>query len=232
MNEFVTECLSEWKRLGVADAVAAEMAAELTADLAEAAAEGATAEAVLGTSAFEPRTFAKAWATERGAVPPAASGPPAASEAVEPPPPAPARPVTRAPWRSRRRWVPVLVAVFALVGVFGASLAFSSSQETRAVVVKPVPLNADGSPDLKPLPDLKQLPGAVVVPPAMKVLPRFVAPGPGAVMSIDHRGRNLRIVGFLLIVIGIGGLALIEFRRASTEKGFGGSQDLPMVRGA
>ena len=226
MNEFVTECLSEWKRLGVADAVAAEMAAELTADLAEAAAEGATAEAVLGTSAFEPRTFAKAWATERGAVPPAASAPPAVPEPVAALPPAPVASRTTSPWRSRRRWVPLLVAVFALVGVFGASLAFSSSRETRAVMVKPVPLNPDGSPDLKPLPDLKRL-----VPPAIKAVPRFVVPGPGDVMSIDHRGRNVRVLGFLLIVIGIGGVALIEFRRAAPGKRFGAGQDVPMVRG-
>lgn len=54
MNEFVEECRREWKRLRVPDAVAAEMAADLAADLEEAEAEGASAEEVLGGSAFDP----------------------------------------------------------------------------------------------------------------------------------------------------------------------------------
>jgi hypothetical protein len=36
VTEFVDECRSEWKRLGVPDAVANEMAADLAADLQEA----------------------------------------------------------------------------------------------------------------------------------------------------------------------------------------------------
>ncbi len=66
MNEFVEECRSEWRRLGVADAVADDMAAELTADLAEAEAEGVSPEDVLGSGAFDARSFATAWAAERG----------------------------------------------------------------------------------------------------------------------------------------------------------------------
>lgn len=65
---FVDECLREWKRLGVADAVANEMAAELTADLAEAEAEGASAEEVLGYAVFDARAFAAQWAEERGLI--------------------------------------------------------------------------------------------------------------------------------------------------------------------
>lgn len=74
MSGFVEECRREWRRLRVPDAVANEMAADLTADLAEAEAEGASIEDVLGNSAFDPRSFAAAWAGER-----AVSRPPAAS---------------------------------------------------------------------------------------------------------------------------------------------------------
>jgi hypothetical protein len=68
VNEFVEECRREWKRLGVPDHVAAEMVADLEADLDEAEAEGASAEEVLGSGASDARTFASAWAVERGVV--------------------------------------------------------------------------------------------------------------------------------------------------------------------
>ena len=70
MSEFVDECRREWKRLRVPDPVANEMAADLAADLEEAEAEGASAEEVLGSGAFDPRSFAASWAAERGVVPP------------------------------------------------------------------------------------------------------------------------------------------------------------------
>jgi uncharacterized membrane protein len=66
MNEFVEDCRREWKRLHVPDPVANEMAADLEADLEEAAAEGASAEDVLGSGAFDPRSFAASWAAARG----------------------------------------------------------------------------------------------------------------------------------------------------------------------
>lgn len=69
MNRFVDQCRSEWRRLGVPDAVANEMAADLTADLEEAEAEGASPEEVLGNGVFDPRSFAASWATARGVVP-------------------------------------------------------------------------------------------------------------------------------------------------------------------
>ena len=73
MSEFVDECRREWRRLGVPDPVANEMAADLTADLDEAEAEGASAEDVLGTSAFDPRRFAASWAVARGVTGPPVS---------------------------------------------------------------------------------------------------------------------------------------------------------------
>jgi hypothetical protein len=68
VNEYVEECRTEWKRLGVPDPVADEMAAELAADLEEAEAEGASADEVLGVGALDPTAFATAWATERGVI--------------------------------------------------------------------------------------------------------------------------------------------------------------------
>lgn len=68
MSEFVEECRREWKRLGVPEPVANEMAADLAADLREADAEGVSPEEVLGTSAFDPQSFAASWAAERGVV--------------------------------------------------------------------------------------------------------------------------------------------------------------------
>lgn len=69
MSDFVKQCRREWGRLGVPDPVANEMAADLAADLAEAEAEGVSAEEVLGSSAFDPRSFATSWAAERGVIP-------------------------------------------------------------------------------------------------------------------------------------------------------------------
>jgi hypothetical protein len=70
MNDFVERCRLEWKRLRVPDAVADEMAADLAADLDEAKAEGISAEEVLGSSIFDPPSFAASWAAERGVIPP------------------------------------------------------------------------------------------------------------------------------------------------------------------
>jgi hypothetical protein len=59
VTDFVEQCRREWKRLRVPDAVANEMAADLAADLTEADAEGVSPEEVLGSSAFDPRSFAR-----------------------------------------------------------------------------------------------------------------------------------------------------------------------------
>jgi hypothetical protein len=69
MSDFAEQCRQEWKRLGVPDPLAEEMAADLTADLGEAEAEGVSAEELLGSSAFDPRSFARSWAAERGIIP-------------------------------------------------------------------------------------------------------------------------------------------------------------------
>ncbi|HXY80301.1 MAG TPA: hypothetical protein VEH55_02945 [Gaiellaceae bacterium] len=69
MSDFVELCRQEWKRLGVPDPLAEEMAADLASDLGEAEADGVSAEELLGSSAFDPRSFAASWAAERGIVP-------------------------------------------------------------------------------------------------------------------------------------------------------------------
>jgi hypothetical protein len=69
VNEFVEQCLREWRRLGVPGRLAEEMAADLASDLEEAQAEGVSAEQYLGRSASDPRSFAASWAAERGIVP-------------------------------------------------------------------------------------------------------------------------------------------------------------------
>jgi len=69
MSDFVEQCRREWRRLGVPDPLADEMAADLTSDLKEAEAEGVSAEEVVGSGAFDPRSFAASWAAERGIIP-------------------------------------------------------------------------------------------------------------------------------------------------------------------
>ncbi len=69
MSDFVEQCRGEWRRLGVPDPLAEEMATDLTSDLAEAEAEGVSPEEFLGSSVFDPRSFAASWAAERGIIP-------------------------------------------------------------------------------------------------------------------------------------------------------------------
>jgi hypothetical protein len=70
MNDFVEQCRRAWKRLGVSDPLAEEMATDLASDLSEAETEGVSLEELLGSSAFNPASFATTWAAERGAIPP------------------------------------------------------------------------------------------------------------------------------------------------------------------
>ena len=112
MSEFVEECRQEWRRLGVADAVANEMAADLTADLQEAEADGASAEEVLGSGAFDPRAFAASWAAERGVIQARASSAPSGVE------------------QSSKR--ALVLAAIALVVIVGAGLVLSAHRSTVA----------------------------------------------------------------------------------------------------
>jgi hypothetical protein len=121
VNEFVEECRQEWKRLHVPDPVANEMAADLEADLKEAEAEGASPEEVLGSGAFDARSFAASWAAERGV--------------AQPPPPGQAQPTP--PPRPHRRLGMLAVlagaAVAGLVVFMFAALVVGRIRTTQAV---------------------------------------------------------------------------------------------------
>lgn len=129
MSDFVKQCRREWERLGVPDPVANEMAADLAADLAEAEAEGVSAEEVLGSSAFDPRSFATSWAAERGVIP---SAPQRKSA-------------------SRKPLVLAALATVTVIAVLGAALiALRLHSESVAVGAQPrvllqVPAPPDGS---------------------------------------------------------------------------------------
>jgi hypothetical protein len=118
VNEFVEECRREWKRLRVPDPVANEMAADLAADLAEAEAEGVSPEEVLGSGAFDPRSFAASWAAERGVIRLA----PVSFDGF-----------------SRRSRLPGAIAAFALVAIIGAVLALAASPNGPARLALPSP---------------------------------------------------------------------------------------------
>jgi hypothetical protein len=116
VNEFVEECRREWRRLRVPDAVADEMAADLEADLAEAEAEGVSAEAVVGSGASNPRSFATAWATERGVL-------------------------RRSPETARMlAWMPLAIAALALIAITGAVLTMLDSPSRTARQALPISL--------------------------------------------------------------------------------------------
>jgi hypothetical protein len=121
VNDFVEECRREWKRLRVPDPIANEMAADLEADLKEAEAEGASAEEVLGSGAFDPRSFAASWAAERGVA--------QSTAATE------SKPMPRLTPR-RRLGILTTLAAAGLVGLVilvGAAVALGSVRSSRAV---------------------------------------------------------------------------------------------------
>jgi uncharacterized membrane protein len=202
VREFVEECRREWKRLGVPDPVANEMAADLEADLAEAEAEGASAEEVLGSGAFDPRSFAAAWAAERGVI------------QVAPPD------RQRHPRRSR---LAVAIAVFSVIAIVGAVLAiFGSAVATQRVAVASVVPGRQGVL-VPPRLGFGVPPGARVVGPRL-VLPS--KPGSGVqVFKMDVGGSHvdLRPVGLLLMVVGIVGviLSMLYRSRRRTSAGDG-----------
>ena len=130
MSLFVEECRREWKRLRVPDPVANEMAADLEADLAEAEADGLSAEQVLGSGAFDPRSFAASWASERGLISP-------------PPPPTTA---TAGTGNRPARWLRLspavaaigVIAVFAVIATFGAAVTLLSARSRSTETAVPV----------------------------------------------------------------------------------------------
>jgi hypothetical protein len=183
MSEFVDECRREWKRLRVPDAVANEMAADLEADLKEAEAEGASAEDVLGSGAFDPRSFAASWAAERGVIPPSAPTPVAQGK--------------RAPRRSR---LLAAAAGFALVALIGAALVTvrPGSEQRLALVTSGGPRPRAVGPALEiPLPQ-RLVPSG---PRWQELMPAGVVAG-----RANRAGVAVQRVGLILLFIGIVGL--------------------------
>jgi hypothetical protein len=86
------------------------MASDLEADLEEAEAEGASIEDVLGSSAFDPRSFAAAWAAERGVIRPSAT-------TARPP----------------RRLIALVAIAAVAIALIGAAIAFLPSTSTHRV---------------------------------------------------------------------------------------------------
>jgi hypothetical protein len=129
MSDFVEQCRHEWKRLRVPDPVAEEMAADLAADLREAEADGVSAEELLGSSVFDPRSFASSWAAERGVIP-------------------------RAPRRATAARRPLallgLATAFAIALIVGA-LALLTSHSRVAPVGMPAPSHLPSAPSPGPL---------------------------------------------------------------------------------
>jgi hypothetical protein len=133
MSDFVEQCRREWRRLRVPDPVAEEMAADLAADLREAEAEGVSAEELLGSSVFDPRSFAASWAAERGIIP-------------------------QAPQRETASRRPLallaLATVFAIALIVGALALLTLHSRVAAIASTPAPPHLPSppsAPDLGPL---------------------------------------------------------------------------------
>jgi hypothetical protein len=188
VNEFVEECRSEWKRLGVPDPVANEMAADLAADLEEADAEGASAEDVLGSGAFDPRSFATTWAAERGVI---------------------QRPLPSEHGLARRSLLAAAMGAFALmIAIIGAVLVViaSPSAPERLAVASPV----------DPPPGTILLTRRTVRPPGVmrftvdgtsRVLTLPPPPGTRFVaVDRDDWRVDTRTVGSVLLIVGLAGV--------------------------
>lgn len=192
MTEFVEECRREWRRLGVPDPIANEMAADLTADIEEAEAEGGSAEDVLGTSLFDPRHFAAAWAGARG---------------VTAPPTAPEPPVPLA--SERRPWHrPVIALALTAIGctmaLAAAALAVGRHSSAMAAPVRKILLEPGSARVLDP--------GSPV--------PAFGYPGPS--FTVQSTGPVVLVALVLLLVgavlVGLAVLYWSSWSRRGTRR--------------
>lgn len=193
MNQFVEECRREWKRLRVPDPVADEMAAELTADLDEAAAEGASPEEVLGSAASDPRSFAAAWAAERGVVP--------------------SQPLTAT--IRRRSPLPVAIAALTIVAAVGAALVVFASPSASA------PVSAPALPPLSAYPTKVDVAQQQMWVAAKAGGPRVLvteADAQGSGVDIHRVGSILLIAGIVGVILSLPLLFWSSSRRFDTAR--------------
>jgi hypothetical protein len=209
VNDFVEECRREWRRLGVPDPVANEMAADLSADLAEAESEGASAEEVLGSAAFDPRSFAADWAAERGVVP-----------TVD----RPKRSAGHARLRGAR--FPAAIAISAILAITGAVMLIASSSSTSERLALPGPavrIRAVPLPGKEFLPRLRVVapPGKVVVVPRLKVVPPDVSGVGGRIVAVrlTDSGGGERKAGAVLLLIGLVGILVTALLWLRSSRG-------------
>ena len=191
MNEFVEECRSEWKRLGVPDPVANEMAADLAADLEEAEAEGASAEEVLGSGAFDPRSFATAWAADLGVI---------------------QRPLRSGHGFMRGSRLAAAIGTFALViAVIGGVLVIVASPSDPERLALASPVDPPRGTVWVIRRDIPVGPPGVLsfTPDGMSRVVRRPPPAPGvrlvAVDTDDWRADS-RTVGLVLLIVGLAGV--------------------------
>ena len=177
MSEFVEECRREWRRLRVPDPVANEMAADLLADLEEAEAEGASAEDVLGSGAFDPRSFAASWAAERGV--------------IRPPVPSEIR-------LRRRSRVPAALVASVVVALIGAVLAIAASPAGPERLALPAPVVRPAFVVPRGLPRLRLAPAL-----GLRRL-RLSLPRTTRVFPVQTNGSrvDLRAIGLILLILG------------------------------
>jgi len=193
VNRFAEECRREWKRLRVPDSVADEMAADLAADLGEAEAEGVSAAEVLGSGASDARSFAAAWAAERGVVPSA--------------------PVRRRLLDQPLRLAAVLVLI--AIAVVGAALAIFATPNSS--VVEAFPPGAGGLPFVVELPS--PIATRVVLPATVTPsdLPVAVSPDGRIWLTTvrnplapgDDSGVDAHTIGSILLAVGMAGIIVV-----------------------
>jgi hypothetical protein len=176
VSEFVDECRSEWKRLGVEDHLADEMAAELSADLDEAESEGASAADLLGSSASDPQAFAASWALERGLIHPRA---------------------TRRAFRSRQLALAVLVTVGFLVVISGAAAILASETGQRGAA--PFTISRTHGGDIWVV-DAASQQQITVTPKLTRFTPISVGPPP------TQPGDDIDPIAWALLAVGVIGI--------------------------
>jgi hypothetical protein len=189
VNELVEECRREWKRLRVPDRLADEMAAELGADLAEAEAEGASAEDVLGRAARDPRSFAAAWAAERGAI----GGPSASGRRV--------------------LLIPAAMAVLVLIAIVGAVLLIRASAPERRDLSLPdsALLTRASSPEARII--------VVPAPSAETQLVKARVWVSSLVQDTRGSGSDTRTIGAVLSIVSLAGIALLAIASLVLARG-------------